>query len=250
MDKWPRRFLAWIWAVMRHGWTLLAAFLGSFLLTIPTWIGPLLPPAAARRMNESLALSVHTYRLSAAIFLGLGILYASFLAWNEERDATDAATMTPEARMLGKYLAEHSQQEQTAAMQELASEMRASRTHDRLQNTARGMMESNLADANAQRASKLAALSSRGKELYEMKLTENAHLESWTLSVEGWKRDVISNLTKIEAARFDAVIPNTGDAVGHAGALNRIHGDMRGRLLVWLERLDKIMEHYASLSRC
>ncbi len=102
-------------------------------------------------------------------------------------------------------------------------------------------MESARAQEHAERASKLAAFSKRGKELYEMKLTENEHFESWKLSVEGWHRDVIANLNDAESAMFDAPISNALEAVGHSGALNRVHGDMRGRILVWLERINLIL---------
>jgi hypothetical protein len=77
-----QRMLAFGWAVMRHGWALLATLLGSFVLSVPSWIDPLLSPAKAQKLTELLTISPHTYRYLAAVFFVLGLMYASFLAWN------------------------------------------------------------------------------------------------------------------------------------------------------------------------
>jgi hypothetical protein len=233
-------FWLWIKAVGKH-WK--RELLGGALIGLLALFSEL----------SGITVAPRVYEIGAVIVL----FYAMFLAWRDEHlKATGLETAekarienetTPMGKLLGSYLAAQAEREQTHAMQELASEMRASRTHDRLNDAARRVIKSGQADTNAQQASKLAALYSRGKELYEMKLTENVPSESWILSVEGWKRDVAANLTKIETTRFDAIIPE--GAIGHPGAPNRVHGDMRGRLGVWLDRLDKIIEHYANLVR-
>ena len=64
-----RRFLAWVWAVMRHSYALLAAVLGSFVLTIPGWIGSMLSPDSAKRLAYIMTFLPHTYRLERGYFL-------------------------------------------------------------------------------------------------------------------------------------------------------------------------------------
>jgi hypothetical protein len=81
-----QRMLAFGWAVTRHGWSLLATLLGSFVLTVPSWVNPLLSPAHAQKLTELLTASPRVYRYLAAGFFVSGLIYASFLAWNEERN--------------------------------------------------------------------------------------------------------------------------------------------------------------------
>jgi hypothetical protein len=119
---------------MRHGRTLLATLLGSFVLSIPSWIDPLLSSAHAKKLTELLTVSPHTYRYLAAAVFGAGLMYASFLAWNEERDAIerlsaelakrDALKEGPLSLFVGPAYA---QRKHTFAMERLASEMERQR---------------------------------------------------------------------------------------------------------------------------
>jgi len=84
-----RRVLAFVWAIIRHGWAITATFLGSFLLSVPGWIDPLLSYAQKQELNRWTTVSPHTYRYLAIAFFAAGLLYASFLAWNEERDEVE-----------------------------------------------------------------------------------------------------------------------------------------------------------------
>jgi hypothetical protein len=64
-----RRLLAFGFAVMKHGIALLVTFIGSVILSIPSWIEPLLSPIHSRQVSESLTVSPHTYRYLAMAFL-------------------------------------------------------------------------------------------------------------------------------------------------------------------------------------
>ncbi len=92
LRKQMRRLLAFIWAVMKHGWTLLATLLGSVILTVPGWIDPLLSEAHAKELTKALTISPHSYRYLAITFFISGLLFASFLAWNEERESIELLT--------------------------------------------------------------------------------------------------------------------------------------------------------------
>jgi hypothetical protein len=241
MDKWLRRFLAWMWAVMRHGWALSAAFLGSFVLTIPTWIGPLLSPAAAKRMNDSLTLSVHAYRLSAAIFLSLGVLYASFLAWDEERDARDEAdraareanTRAQEnhsgpgrlSGLLGPVTPE------ARAMKELAEEMRQERYRK----------DSAYSPSQVSRIGKLLE---RGSELLDANVSTNEDFQKWTTDATEWRNKLLAELHHADAFVLKLPLKDEQKFAGHSGALNRVHGDMRGRILHDLELATRFTERH------
>jgi len=241
MDKWLRRFLAWMWAVMRHGWALSAALLCSFVLPIPTWIGPLLTPAAAKRMNESLTLSVHAYRLSAAIFLSLGVLYASFLAWNEERDARDDADRAAREatikaqenrsgpRMFSGLLAPVTPE--TRAMKELAEEMRQERYRKE-------------SAYSPSQISKIGKLLERGSELLNAKLSTNDEFEKWTTDATEWRNKLLTELHQADAFVLKQPLKDEQKFAGHSGALNRVHGDMRGRILRDLELVTRFAERH------
>jgi hypothetical protein len=86
------RMLAFVRAIVVHSWTLLATVLGSFVLSIPSWIEPLLSPQHSAKLNAFLAISPQTYRYLAMAFLICGLLYASFLAWKEQCDALEDKT--------------------------------------------------------------------------------------------------------------------------------------------------------------
>jgi hypothetical protein len=86
--KWLRRFLAYVGAVMRHTTVLLLGLIGASILTVPSWVRPLLTPAYAATLDGwtvSLAQPT-TYWLLAKCFLLGSIFVASFLAWNEEHE--------------------------------------------------------------------------------------------------------------------------------------------------------------------
>jgi hypothetical protein len=122
LDRKLRRMLAFGWAVMRHGWALTVTLLGSAVLSIPSWIEPLLSPMHARRLSELLTISPHAYQYIAAGFFVLGLLYACFLAWNEERDEIE--------RLMQQAGAPHdspAQQENTDAISRLTWEMKVAR---------------------------------------------------------------------------------------------------------------------------
>jgi hypothetical protein len=86
-----RRFLAYFWAVMRHIVALAIGFAGWGLLSLPNLIMPLLPPDYAATIDVGLAWIGHPaiYSFLAKLCLGVGLLAASFLAWNEEREALE-----------------------------------------------------------------------------------------------------------------------------------------------------------------
>jgi hypothetical protein len=87
MAEWLRRILAFVWAIVRHTYAFWAALLGSFFFAVPGWIVPLLSPPHSQKLTTFLAVSAHTYKCLAFAFLGLGMFYASFLAWNEEHES-------------------------------------------------------------------------------------------------------------------------------------------------------------------
>jgi hypothetical protein len=215
---------------MRHGWALLAALLGSFVISIPSWISPLLSPVHAQRLTEFVTVSSHTYRYLAIAFFGLGLMYASFLAWDEERDEIDRLT----ADMANRKSVRH---EQAQALWQNNREIRASRMEAR----ERDLNQQLKRTFNSKRVSQLAAFHKQGKELFDWNLIEERNFESWKLSVDAWRRDVLANLTEAEKVRFDQPISHTDEARGYP-AISNPHGDMRGRLLVWLERLTNIIE--------
>src|SRR6266446_6448146 len=82
------RFLAWVWVVMRHTKALITAFVGCFLFSLPAWLKPLLRPELQQNLDEWTAFAgePQTYWYFAIGFFLIGILCASFLAWNEEKD--------------------------------------------------------------------------------------------------------------------------------------------------------------------
>jgi hypothetical protein len=126
-----QRMLAFVWAVMRHGWALLATLLGSFVLSIPSWIDPLLSTDHAREFTSALTISPHSYRDLAIGFFGVGLLYACFLAWNEERDQIEnliaekakreAEKENPLSMLFGDAAA---QREHAAALERHTSQLR------------------------------------------------------------------------------------------------------------------------------
>ena len=80
--------------MIRHTTTLLIGFIGSGLIALPNWVRPLLKPQYAALL-DSASLRVAqpgTYWHLAVIFFGASFLYASFLAWNEERDSLERLT--------------------------------------------------------------------------------------------------------------------------------------------------------------
>src|SRR5713226_5313714 len=90
-----RRHLAFMGAVMKHTHALALAFFGGLIVCAPQWIIPLLPndlAKAADILSHQIA-NPHTYRRLAAIWFLAGLLYACFLAWNEEHD--EVARLSP-----------------------------------------------------------------------------------------------------------------------------------------------------------
>jgi hypothetical protein len=77
--------------VIRHGTALMVGFIGSGLIALPAWLRPLLEPRYAQALNAvtSQLAQPTTYEHLAIVFFGCCILYASFLAWNEERDEVE-----------------------------------------------------------------------------------------------------------------------------------------------------------------
>ena len=86
-----KRFVAYCWAVTKHAKALLLSFIGGFLISIPAWIKPLLPPEGVKWLDRWTAFVAEpqTYWYAAIICFALGFFYANFLAWNEERDEID-----------------------------------------------------------------------------------------------------------------------------------------------------------------
>lgn len=89
MDKWVRRLLAWIWSVMTHTYTLVGTIVGSTFVAVLPWIVSHLPMAEGLALAQNL--STHTYHVLGFAILLVGLLYASFLAWNEERDLLEVS---------------------------------------------------------------------------------------------------------------------------------------------------------------
>ncbi len=206
MDNLLRRFLAWVLAIIRHGYALLGALLGSFLLSIPSWVSPLLSQEHARRVANLATLSPHTYRDVAALFFGGGILFASFLAWNEERDALDKKS-------------------------DEIKDLRAS---------------ANAVAIRKANANLLAAYHELAKVAYLGEtLTSNQDFERWKGAVEAWRDEVRGSLTDPETVEFDAPIsPEQRDAGRQFAVLNQAHSQIRGEVLTQLERLREIMRRY------
>ncbi len=92
MDEWVRRLLAWIWSVTTHTYTLAGTILGSTVVAVLPWImSHLLSASASDKLALALILSIHTYHLLGFAILSIGLLFASFLAWNEERDLVEVS---------------------------------------------------------------------------------------------------------------------------------------------------------------
>ncbi len=128
-----RRIGDYILSVMKHGWALSTTVLGSFILSIPSWIEPLLSPAHAKTLNGFVTVSAGAYRDMAVAFLFFGLLYANFLAWDETREKVeglraerDQYVTTQKDGILTSLLdpARRSQDDSTDAMRELAREMK------------------------------------------------------------------------------------------------------------------------------
>jgi hypothetical protein len=92
MDKWFRRLLAWVWAVTQHSYAVVGTIAGStFVLALPWIVSHLLPEPVSERLVLAQNLPTHIYHLLSFAILLVGLLYASFLAWNEERDLFEAS---------------------------------------------------------------------------------------------------------------------------------------------------------------
>jgi hypothetical protein len=90
-----RRFFAFVFAVIRHTTTLLLSLISGGLVSSPAWIKPLLSPAHAVILDswsQSIA-KPDSYWLLAKACILVGIFFASFLAWNEERDEFEQLTL-------------------------------------------------------------------------------------------------------------------------------------------------------------
>lgn len=91
MPKLLDRFLAYVWAVIKHMKVLVFGFIGSGALASIPWIIPLLPEKYVELLSL-LAIAVSeplVYYYLAIAFLILCIFLASFLAWNEIREALE-----------------------------------------------------------------------------------------------------------------------------------------------------------------
>jgi hypothetical protein len=83
-----RRFLAYLGAVMRHTKALIFGFISGGLVSLPAWIKPVLPNRYEQIVDswsKTLA-EPTTYWYLAVVCVLIGLFWASFLAWNEERD--------------------------------------------------------------------------------------------------------------------------------------------------------------------
>jgi len=81
-----RRFLDYFLAVTRHWIAVLATVTSSFIMSLPGWIPAFLPPDKAAKFTQTFAVSpTIAWWIAGTIFL-IGFIYASFLAWNEERN--------------------------------------------------------------------------------------------------------------------------------------------------------------------
>ena len=137
-----RRILAFVWAVMRHLEALTITVIGSTLISVPSWIRSLLSEQGAKSFDRYATLSPQTYRYLAVAFLFFGFMYASFLAWNEERDEVSALKKERAERgerernpihpLLVRALDpdRRAQHEHTEAMKDLADAMRRGRKKD------------------------------------------------------------------------------------------------------------------------
>src|SRR5260221_7967596 len=81
-----RQFCAYLCALVRHLWALLAAILGSVLLASPSWIRAALSPAWQQWMDSTLTFDVNTVRKAYLVFIPLGLFWATYKAWKEEND--------------------------------------------------------------------------------------------------------------------------------------------------------------------
>lgn|GEM_PF-6374876 len=74
--------------MIRHGTALIVGFVGSGLIALPAWLRPFLQPQYMKAFDAVTSRLAHpaTYEHLAVAFFGCCLLYASFLAWNEERD--------------------------------------------------------------------------------------------------------------------------------------------------------------------
>ena len=82
-----QRVLVWSGAVLRHIRAITVAFMGSALFSLPAWLKPLLPVEYTKQLDKWSAFSAEpqVYWYLAVACMLIGILCASFLAWNEER---------------------------------------------------------------------------------------------------------------------------------------------------------------------
>ena len=248
-EKLLRRFLAFVWALVRHGTALLVAFLGSVLLSVPGRIEPLLSPEHARKLDSLLTVSPHQYRLIAGAFFIVAFFYASFRAWNEERDEIERLSgeinKPGEVKLRGMALDQgsslferHSRDRHTQAMQHLASEMAEQRA---------------VKDGgySSGKVASLSRLFGDGTELSNEHISVNSphpriQRDDWISKHERWREKVLAILNDKDTTIFQALVTAGDQTKGHAGgaAIDQLHGDKRGQLFAELDRLKRILDRH------
>ncbi len=230
----------WIWQVIRQVWSFgrdqaVGLSLAVLILLYQFHSGLLQSADLEKTSVETIA---YPYLTLIGVYVLYEVLRAPFVLNREQEKRIQGLTNQRKESEEAAALAE--------ALRENTAAMRSTQVQTRLRDSAQQAIEMSRAAQAKSQASKLAAFIKDGKELFEWKFTGERDVASWKLSVDAWHRDVIASLTDAEAATFDAPISNAQEALGHSGSLSRLHGDMRGRILVWVERLNKIMERYAS----
>ncbi len=208
--------LPWLRAVLKH-WKreVLGGALIALLGVIADVSGKTIPP--------------HVYEICG----GALVFYAMYLAWREQYDELQKLKQS----QVDDHTLAHAIRENTATI-------KAAQTRERLRETLQQATAANKAHVREQarsNAGTLAAFVKRGKELYEIKFTDPQYLTAWSLNVDDWLKEIRENLTEVESAILDAPIPNDEEKRGHPKSLNRLHGDTRGRILVWTKRLNEIV---------
>jgi hypothetical protein len=100
-----------------------------------------------------------------------------------------------------------------------------------------------------ERSSLIAALTEhhkRGKFLFSVPVTDNAHFEPWKLNVLSWRRDVIASLPVIDAVRFDSPVSAVDSSRLHSDALNHEHEQLKNRIIADLAMIEQIMDRHAT----
>jgi hypothetical protein len=163
--------------------------------------------------------------------------YAMFLAFGDQYQRADKLERGIEANRQKEQDAGSGilsgffdpQRRGTRAMETLAEEMRYQR--HRTEN-----------EYSERETVRLLASHERGNQLFQMKVATNPDLESWIAAFNFWRGELLQALHPIDRAVLSVPLSDSQRFAGHLGALNRVHGDAKGQILVDLEKLTKILD--------